>query len=1076
MKIPRWVSGVAAALTLALILPNRLSAQGITTGAISGTVTNEQGQGIDAAQIRVTNRATGASAGTLTRGDGRFYIQGLETGGPYTVSVRHIGFAPQEQGGLTVSLGQNLRVDFKLVPQATQLQALQVTATAENSVISQSHTGVGTTISDSTIRRLPSLNRDFTDFARLTPQVSTSGNGISGGGVNNRFNNIQIDGTSNADLFGLSSTPTPGGLSGAKTISLEAVKEYQVLLSPFDIRQGGFTGLLVNAVTKSGTNDRHGSAFYYFRDQSITRDQPYLNDFRQAQYGFSVGGPIIKDKAFFFVAPEWQAQKQPSSGPYIGSSDAPVTAANITAFNDTLNAFGINGGSGATLPRKNPNTNIFARLDFNLPFNSRLALRHNYVDAAQDVFGGGGSRDTPGASAPTFALTSNKYSIANKTNSTVGQLFTNFTNGVYNELLVGYTDISDIRSVPVVSPEITVSVPRFNGSGVTNLVAGTERSSQGNELAQKILEITDNVTIPVGTHAITIGTRNQIYQPDNLFAQNRYGTWSFSSLDSLHDGLARTYLVAVPVVNGTPTPGANTRAKFKAGTLGGYIQDQWQATPNLSITGGLRVDIPKFFDKPAFNQTFFTQFNRRTDELPSNKPQWSPRLGVNWDVTGDQRNQVRGGIGLFAGPPAYVWLSNAYGNTAVFGYASLNCNGNPGSPLAPPVFNSANAASPPVACGGGATAALGAAVNTIRDDFRFPQDMKVSAGYDHRFVGGMLDGLTATVEGLYSRAIYSPFYENIALTGPQGTDPHGRTMYGTLSAGTGNAVALKVAQRNQVFDLTNSSGDYSYNLSTNLSKRFSRALEGMVGYTYSQARDVQSVLNSTAASNWGQGRSVKGDITAHDLARSKWEQPHRVVATGTYTFPTKTDISLFYEGASGAPYDFAYNGDLNSDGRSGNDLVYIPKNVFDPAEIQFASTSTATIQQQQQAFDKFIKEEKCLNSQRGTIMSRNSCRAPWNNMVNVAARQSLTTLRGENVSLQLDVFNFTNLLNRNWGLQRIAVQPGLPNIFLLSRTGTLNPGTLNAQPIVTFNTSTTHYNSQSATSNYRMQLSLRYSF
>jgi outer membrane receptor protein involved in Fe transport len=1092
MSFSRWLRGAVAALALSALAPAGLLAQGTTTGAIAGVVTNPEGAGVEGVQVTATNRSTGSVTNSISREGGRYFITGLEVGGNYSLSARRIGYAAQTRDGLRIALGQTLRLDFVLVPQAEQLSAVTVTATADNSVISASHTGVGTQISDSAIARLPSLNRDFTDFARLAPQVSTAGNGLSGGGVNNRFNNIQIDGASNADLFGLSSTPTPGGLSNAKSITIEAVKEYQVLLSPFDVRQGNFTGLLINAVTKSGTNEFDGSIFGFFRDQKLTRSQPYLTDFRQSQFGGSLGGPIVKDKIFFFIAGELQRQQQPSSGPSISSSDSPVTQTQIDAFNASLENFGINGGSGAAIDKKNPNTNLFARLDFNLPYNSRLVLRHNYVSADNDVF----FRDVSTTATPTFPLSSNVYAITNKTNSTVGQLFTNWANGASNELLLSYQTIEDARSTPVISPQITITVPQADGTGSALLRAGTEASSQGNELSQRIIEFTDNFSFPIGAHLVTVGTRNQFYRPDNLFAQNRFGTWQFASQAAFDAGTPTSYQVAIPV-------GGSGRAQFSAATYGGYVQDQWQTTPNLSITAGLRMDIPSM-DTPKRNTAFETQFvgtdleGRRTDDVPTGQIQWSPRVGFNWDVTGDRRNQLRGGIGVFNGPPAYVWLSNAFGNTGVYGYASLTCSNLTATTAnAPPLFTSSTAGSPPQACdrmtagvrtaGNGATAALGGAINLIRDDFRFPQDIKASLGFDRE----ILDGYIVTIEGLYSRAMYAPFYENIALAGPQGTDRNGRVLYGTVTgtAGAGQANPVYVvAARTQIYDLTNSDKDYSYNITGGIQRSFRNNFEGSLYYTYSQARDVQSTLNSTANSNFNQGRDVADTITKHNLARSKWEQPHRIVASGTYAFPTKTDVSFIYNGAIGAPFDYTYTGasgslgDLNADGRAGNDLVYIPTDVFNVEEIAFSATTNATVAQQQEAFDKFIEDHECLDKQRGRIMERNSCRSEWQHVVNVSVRQSLPylpsirTIGTQNLSIQLDIFNFTNLLNKKWGLEKRSVEPGLPGVFLLSRTGGRTDALGRQQGVFTFSPTTTFYNADRAESNYRMQLSARYSF
>lgn len=1065
----------------------RLSAQGVTTSAISGTVTGDQNQPLEGVQIQVTNRATGARAGTVTRGDGRYYIQGLEPGGPYTVAARRIGLAPQEKNDLRVSLGQNLRVDFQLATQVTRLEAAVTTAATENAIISRSHTGVGTTVTDTMIGRLPSLNRDFTDFAKLTPQVSTSASGLSGGGVNNRFNSIQIDGSTNNDLFGLSSTSTPGGLSGAKTIPIDAVKEYQVLLSPFDVRQGSFTGLLVNAVTKGGTNDFSGSAFIFYRDSALQREQPYLTGFNQKQYGLTLGGPIVRDRAFFFFAMEKQDLTQPSSGPYIGSPDAPTNQAAVDAFNSALSKYGISGGTGEALVRKNPNTNWFARVDVNLPWNSRLVLRHNYVFADQVSF----SRSASG-SQQTFPLTSNSNGITNKSNSTVAQIFTNLSNGLYNELLVSRNLIRDFRTVPITAPEISVFVPKTSGTGLANLVAGTERSSQGNELVQNIFEITDNVTIPWRNHAFTIGTRNQFYYTDNLFAQNRFGTWQFSSLDSLNGTCANCggQPRASSLIVNVPVGGGDGRARFNAGSYSFYVQDAWEPTQRLTLNIGLRADLPFFDDTPALNQNLLNEIGRRTDEIPSKQVQWSPRIGANWDVTGDSRNQLRAGIGLFSGPPAYVWMSNAFGNTGVYGYASITCNSTSATAAnRPPAFNAqtANAATPPTQCGGGQTPALGANVNLIRDDFRYPQDMKMSAGYDHKFEKGILAGATGTIEGLYSRAVYSPFYENIALDLPSATarDHNGRVMYGTLSA-TGSTPKLRAGtSRQQILDLTNSNKDYSYNISTSLSKRFNTALEGMIAYTYSQAYDVQSVLNSTAGSNWGQGRDISGYHTDKTLAHAKWEQPHRIVASGTYTFRrTLTDITMFYEGRSGGPFDYVYGpssaaGDVNGDSRAGNDLVYVPANVRDTNEIKFTgynvAAQAASVKAMQDGLDQFINEQPCLNEQRGRIMERNSCHNPWNNEVNVSVRQNISAIRGQRATLQVDIFNFGNLLNRNWGLQRSSLSGGLAGAFLMNRTGVTTDSQGRQQGIFTYSP-VDKYGFRTVGSNYRIQLSAKYAF
>ncbi len=436
MSIPRWTLRGLVAVAFAIATPAALAAQGVTTGAISGTVTSDQHMGVEGAQIQVVNRTTGFTSRVTTRTDGRYTVPGLEVGSRYSVTVRRIGFQPQTRDNIVVVLSQVTRVDFELVTQATQLQAVNVVAN-QDPVMSSSHTGVTTTISDSALRRLPTLNGNFTDFVVLTPQVSTAGPGLSGGGTNNRYNNIQIDGSTEADLFGLGSTGQPGGQANGKSIGLGAVKEYQVLLSPFDVRQGNFSGLLVNAVTKSGTNEWHGSMYGTTRNQGYTRSQPYITNYKQSQGGFNIGGPLIKDRALFFVDAEWQARTSPANGPYVGGSLPGPSQANVDQVNQALAAYGMPTGSGALVNNGNPLANVFARFDFNLPGNTQLVIRDNYGRAVQDIF----SR-----SASTFQLDNNGYHFSSKKNAAVAQLRTLFDNGSFNELLVNYETIRDRRN------------------------------------------------------------------------------------------------------------------------------------------------------------------------------------------------------------------------------------------------------------------------------------------------------------------------------------------------------------------------------------------------------------------------------------------------------------------------------------------------------------------------------------------------------------------------------------------------------------------------------------------------------
>ena len=722
----------AAAAALLLSSPNTIVAQGVTTGAISGTILNDQGQPVESAQIEVLNRTTGARSGATSRSDGRYFVQGLEVGGPYTVTARRIGLAPRDTNNVYVALGQNARVDLSMVQSATQLVGVQVTG-ASSGVISSSHKGIATTITDSVIARFPSLTRNFTDFVALTPQISTKGPGNSGGGQNNRFNGIQIDGSVANDLFGLGSTGQPGGQAGAKQISLEAVKEYQVLLSPFDVRQGNFTGALVNAVTKSGSNQLHGSATYATRNEKLERDISYLRaaPFTTKQEGFWLGGPIIKDKLLFSVAPEWQQQEAPASGPYIGqpatlTPKPPVTAQGVDSLVNILTTqYGFaDPGNGGVVKNQNPLSNMFARLDLiNLPKNSRLVARYNYVDGQQDIL----SR-----SATRINLSNNGYNFRSTTNSYLTQLFTSFDKGANNELLAGLTRIRDKRITPIQAPFVVISRTTNPNGGTGQMSAGTENSSQGNELDQDITEFTDNLTIPLGTHRFTVGTKNEFFKVRNLFSQNSLGNFTFGTLDSLRNNTPSAATLGIKLDN---TDGA---ARFRARTLGFYAEDEWQVTTNLSTTFGLRLDMPGLQTSPGLNPDVQAALGINTTNVPKNVKQWSPRFGFNWDVTGDQQNQLRGGTGVFVGRPAYVWLSNLFGNSGVNGYGNKVCN-NLGN--APPMPNAGSPA--PTACLA-VNNPIAITANTVDPDLKFPSVWRSSLGYDRRLPWNII----GTFEGM----------------------------------------------------------------------------------------------------------------------------------------------------------------------------------------------------------------------------------------------------------------------------------------------------------------------------------------
>ena len=1070
MQTHRWIATLAICVAGVMASGSALQAQGVTTGAIQGTVTDETGQPVDAAQVQVVNTLTGVRNGAVTNSSGRYLVSGLETGSAYEVTVRRIGFGPVVRERVVVTLGLATRVDVSLSRQAAEISAVRVTGDLDET-FSTTSTGVATTVSDSALRRLPTLNRNFTDFVVLTPQIATAQNGgISGGGVNNRFNSIQIDGANESDLFGLGSTGQPGGQARGKSISLEAVKEYQVLLTPFDVRQGNFSGALINAVTKSGTNRLQGTAFYYTRDNDLARDVPYLPEYSRRQYGFSLGGPIVKDRIHFFVSPEWQEEEAPSAGQYVGQGEGFVGDTNlIRRFADELENQNLTAGSSGLLQKQNPLANVFGRVDFQLPMNNRLVVRHNYGYAEDDIF----SR----TSTSTFALTSNAYFFQSTKNASSAQLFSNFANGSNNELQVNYTTIRDRRIPEVVQPQISVRTP----SGQL-LVAGSERFSMGNELDQDIFEVRDDFSFSLGSHRLTFGGQAQLFDIRNLFNRDSYGIWQFASVEDFEAGNPPEGF------SGSVDLGGGIEVNMEAAQYALFAQDQWSPTPNLTLTYGVRADVPVLSSKPAFTQSVLTAFGRRTDEVPSGNILFSPRLGFNWQIPGVDEQQIRGGVGMFAGRPAFVWLSNAYQNSGS-GLALFTCGREGGSSsngIQVPTYDPT--IPPPSECGDGSGPSSNLSlVDLLSEDLNFPQTLRATLGYDRRLPLGFV----GSFEGLFTQNLNDFFYTNLGIVERETTDPDGRVMYGTITqndpsgpplpsptSGARVTVARAQAGFNDVIDVKNTSKNYSYNLTAEVRRRFAEAFEFSAAYAFSRVRDVQSPTSSQGISNWRFGRSISGRHNDQNTGISLFDVPHKVILSGTYSFRTKTDLSVIYVGNSGVPFEYIYlSYDANADGAT-NDLIYVPTAEEVSSAGMFREGAslggvTYTALEQAEAFEEFVQNSECLSRQRGKILERNSCRSPWQNLVNVSLRQRLPNFGGNELALQLDVFNFMNLLNKEWGAQEFA--SNFSNPGLLGVAGVSSNDAATQRPTLTFSPLTEEFNSRNASSNYQIQLAARYS-
>lgn len=1044
-------------LCLVLGTPALGFGQGITTAVIRGTVRDEAGAGINGAFVRAVNSSTGHVIGVRAHGS-TYSLQGLAPGGPYRIVASKLGYSPQELTGISLSLGDTKEIDFTLVSVARQLDTVRVSAKEVRQPLPAAG-GVATSIPDSLLSRLPTLNRDMYDFVRLVPQVGTRF-GMTGAGTSFRFNSYVIDGVSDRQLQG--NNVLGGGTVGGKTISIEAVKEYQVMLSPYDARYGNFAGMLINAVTKNGTNDLHGSIYGYLRNEQIARTNSFVGSspFRREQFGMSLGGPIIRDRLHFFVAPEFQRSESPAPGPYVGqSADAspalPVSEADVTRFAALLRARGFEPGDGGRVTSLNPAWNLFERLDLSLrEWKTRVVLR-------DDISRVHVTRFARPDDATAFPLSSNNWSLRTAKHTSAIQIFTQASPVVFNEFLFAYMKRPIVSGGFTPSPSIQAAVVPPSDVGSVALIAGSPPNAGATGSKQLLMEFSDHVVWQVSSrHTVSIGGRAEVFRFHAEGVRGSWGQWRFSSLDALQDGDALSYSIARDFGSG--------KASVRGVQPGAYINDEWSVSGTLTLSAGLRADALDLFSVPAYNPVVDSTFERSTSDYPRTRVQWSPRLGFRWNPFGTQRTQLRGGAGIFVGPPPLGWLLGPVRSNGA-GVRILTCSGATGGAKVPK-FVAASEPQPQL-CRDGSGFSNGP-VALVDRDLRMAESFRTSLAIDHRLPWQ----IDASVEALYSRVRSDFMFVNSQLKGPQSVGAHGRVLYGTFSQ-TGRANPSPVsAAFPEVVDLRNHSLGHTWSLTAQLDKPFSERSSFRAGYTYSRVRDLQSITNPSAVSpfdSWASGRTLSGRHDEMSTGISSFEVPHRLVLAATYTAPWtrwRTHVSLYYIGESGSPFTFGDStsgglGDLNADGTSANDPIYVPLSAKDPAEIVFAGQDSVA---QAEAFDEFISRTPCLNRQRGAIVARNSCRSPWVNTSSVSLRQSLQEFQGRELSLQIEIFNLLNLLRPSWGLFRT------PQENILQHVGqTSGP---DSQPVFHFDAANAGTSTRNLESGYQLQLSLRYSF
>jgi hypothetical protein len=1058
-----------------LVAPPALLTQGVTTTTVHGTVQGLDGALIEGARVTVLNAATGFALHRDVR-RGRFLIQGLEVGGPYTVAVQRLGYQPQRRDGIFLHLGERFEVRFVLQPSAIPLDTISVTV----SPLQGGHGGTAIIVSDSLLHRLPTLNRNVYDFVRLAPHISTkigfAPGGMSGGGVGFRFNNFLIDGVPQRSISG----SQPPEFAGGKTLPFEAVAEYQLLVAPFDAAYGDFAGALVNAVTRSGTNQLEGAVFAYGRNDDLARRDELTagTAYERLQYGLSLGGPIRRDRAHFFAAAEFQHLTAPGAGPYVGQPAAaappvPVSEADLARLSDIMRTYGLVAGSGGSVENRNPLTNIFTRFDFALPeWDSRIILTLNHGRSRNLSF----SRPSRGA----FPLSTHTATQASRTRTAALQLHTTLRRpaGGHNQFLFSYGTGSFGALPDVRQPVVNVRVPATTGGAVT-IMTGTPQQVHGGDFRpfSSNINVRNDLTLPLGTsHVARFGFEAQWFRVEPQAVPNSYGTWIFSSLDALEAGVAERFEVR----HDSGAPGVS----ISGVQLAAYAGDEWHAGARLSLTMGIRADVLAIRGHPAYNAEVDSIFGRRTDEMPRARVHLSPRIGFTWDPLGMGRDRLRGGLGVFTGRPPVAWLHSSLYTYGIA--ATLRCGPLPSDLDAPPAFVP-DYRTPPEACANGARPNAGD-VDLLERDLRMARTLRGVLAYDRRLPWDLL----GTLEAMVTRNISDFVFVNLNLEEPQGVDRFGRVFYGTFGPAGFAEPTRRSSFPGEVTELRNTSRNRSHQLSARLEKRFSDGLAATAHYTFSRVRDVQTPLrvNTLGVVNWS-SRAVSGRHDDLTNGISLNDVPHRIVVAGTMRAPWRrwsTELSFYYVGESGNPFTYLAwgagrgRGDLNADGSNENDPIYVPRSAFDTTQIRFALTTrqvavpgggtrtdTITAAQQAEAFERLIENTPCLRRQRGQILERNSCREPWSHITIASLRQTIPIAKGA-LQAQLDVYNLLNLLSSDWGHYRVAAPALLEQV---SRTS--GPPEL-AQPIFRYNVDAPAWTTLPAESVFQLQLALRYRF
>jgi hypothetical protein len=1041
----------------------------ITTSSISGKVKDAKGEEIPGANVIFTHTPTGTTYGVATRIDGNFSVANMNPGGPYTVSVSFVGYAPLKKSDINLSLGANPNLTITLAEETTTLTEVVVKADKGGT-----KSGAITTLSESTIKAVPTLNRSLTDMTRLTPQGSSSN---SFAGTNFRYNNVTVDGTINNDAIGFS--PSLGGQSGTSgmpgsstrtnPISLDAIQDVQVYVAPYDVKIGNFTGGSINAVTRSGTNQVKGSVYSYGRNSVITGPNnagdgaKIPSDYSDFQTGFRIGLPIIKNKLFFFSNEEITRRNEPLF--YAAGRGAIIdqaTADQIAAF--TKSNYGFDVGASGDYSISSRSNKFFNRLDWNISNKHQLSIRNSYVSSEATNL----ERD-----AANFRFGSMDFKQVNNQSSTVAELKSQFT-GASNSLVIGYSDIKDYREPSSANPAFPQVEIAANGG---TIFLGNEREATVFNMKQKTFEFTDNFTFFKGNHTLLIGTHNELYNINYGFVNSWNGRVAYKSVaDFLASNVNRVRGSYSFQNNDRDYIFNNPYASFKVGLYSVYAQDEIQVTEKFKLSPGIRFDLastdsPNLSpatsatkNDPNAGTTYVagTPLNQVTNKI-FGQVLFSPRLGFNYDVNGDRSLIIRGGTGIFTGRIPFAWLGYAFYNDGV-GFGAYDVNNVAGKNVGDVLKDGAKT----FAFNNGQKSLT--QVDAMSNNFQMPQVNRSSLAVDYT-----VSGYKITLEGIYTKTMSDLKFQQVNLKDSVRYYSYDtqRQMPIYLSGGA-TGQKLNTAFSN-AYELSNTSQGHRYSLTAQVTKAYAFGFNFMAAYTFGESYDLTNGIRNSMESNWQLNQS----LTPNDpkLAYSNFDIRHRIIASFGYSKGwsngSSTTLSGVVSAQSGAPFTWGFVNSTLANNPQSAGLAYIFKDEAEATKYFVDDSKLGSAAVQAKAFMDYVAADEYLATRKGNFTERNGGRTPWNTTLDLKLLHLVKLGNGHDLQFSLDIINATNLLNSAWG--RIYFSPNTFNSTASVGLSRVNSGTL-VDPTYKFSKPSEPYSIDQMSSRWQMQVGARYSF